>query len=311
MIRPYPGIVLVGSMGRIVLQRPGLISQHISNRKAVMVYYAAADVALVALGQFLKSPTIDPKRLLFDQLLPPQEPSGRRGDAPRVHPATQEKANRLCAPQPAPHRLEKDLQKVFDVLLLRGVLDTKVGVYVPVAPGALPSRVDHHSVGWRELGDALIEAPLRAHERPRKVGTDGGLEDSCRHAVGGQYLLHLRTKQHPPRLHPVVESSHRHSVPGRKEPPAPRVPNGEGEISYEVGRASFAPTAVSLQDELGIGRPLIRQMVPTPQGAHKFLAIVYPGVGHEHKIAPLANQGLVLARRLGGDVERQVGESHG
>src|ERR671910_2017129 len=119
-----------------------------------MAHYAAADVALVALGQFIKSPAVSPERPLFDQLLAPQEPSSRRGDAPRVHPPAQEKANRLCAPQPAPHRLKKDLQKVLDVLLLRGVLDTKVGVYVPVGPGALSSRVDHHSVARRELGDA-------------------------------------------------------------------------------------------------------------------------------------------------------------
>src|ERR671912_1354113 len=213
-----------------------------------MAHYATADVALVTLGQFIKSPTVSPKRSLFDQLLPPQEPSSRRGNAPRIHPPAQEKAYRLCAPQPAPHRLKKNLQKVLDVLLLRGVLDAKVGVYVPVAPGTLPTPVDNQSVARCELGDALIETPLQVPGRPSEVGADGRLEETCRHPIGGQYLLYLCPEQHPPGLHPVVESSHRHGVPCRKKPPAPRVPNGKGEISYEAGRAPFAPTAVGLQD---------------------------------------------------------------
>src|SRR5918994_293974 len=146
-----------------------------------MAHYATADVALVTLGQFIKSPAVSPKRSLFDQLLLPQEPSSRRGNAPRIHPPAQEKAYRLCAPQPAPHRLEKNLKKVLDVLLFRGILDAKVGIYVPIAPGALPACVDHQSVGRCQLGDALIETPLHVPERPGEVGADGRLEEACWH----------------------------------------------------------------------------------------------------------------------------------
>ncbi len=236
---------------------------------------------------------------------------GRAGDGRRIQPAAEHRADRRETAQAAPHGLVEQLFEPLDIILVPLEAYFPFGVERPVHLRAgRPFPRYAHGVRRRNGLRVAEEGHLRRdlHGDEQKLG-DLAFVRFIRNEAERPEGFDLRgERQHLAGPVDIVQWAEAEVIAGQEHPLRAGVPDGESEVTQQVGRRFGPPAAVRGQHE-GFVRCLpvgVRQR----QLSKQVLPVVDPPVEDEHDLSVVGDQRLRFRRGLRHRAEQELPHPH-
>jgi hypothetical protein len=211
--------------------------------------------------------------------------------------------------QPALDGLPKQAEEVLNVRLIRSIPYLVAGIGRPVLDLSKGTPAVNQRMGSRKAVDPLVQRLLRLVERIRQITSEQGEIRSSVDRGAVKEGLHFGGEHKRVTVSVVVEGLDAEWIPRAEELLPPPVPEREGKVPEDPGRALLAPVFVGAQDELDVG-VCTKPGALTCQRSSKLAPIVDSAIEGQYELPRLVLPGLCLVEGLRSRVKLPVTQAH-